>query len=136
MESEAVDRPVVPADGAHGTMYPSVVAVVFEPGPQRVLARLRGEIDMEDVAGLKADLTQALRASRTGLDVDLSAVTFCDSSGLHVLLELHHLARATGKELVLNAVSHPVAALLRITEADHVLEVRTPPADPPRRPRD
>ncbi|WP_052713491.1 STAS domain-containing protein [Streptomyces katrae] len=115
------------AEHTRGTLHPSVVAVVVEPGPQRVLARLRGEIDTEDSDGLRGRLTEALDSSRHGLDVDLSAVTFCDSSGLHILLDLNRRALTAGKTLVLTAASRPVARLLRLSGAEQVLTVRDRP---------
>ncbi|MEV6955737.1 STAS domain-containing protein [Streptomyces sp. NPDC051183] len=84
--------------------------VPLQPPPQP-----RGEIDMADADGLCKDLTTALESSRSGLDVDLSGVTFCDSSGLHVLLDLNGLALKAGKSLVLTALSRPVARLLDLT---------------------
>ncbi|MFD8638343.1 STAS domain-containing protein, partial [Streptomyces sp. NPDC059656] len=111
------------------TARPSVAVVVLEPGPQRILARVCGEIDMDDADGLRADLTSALESSRYGLDVDLSAVTFCDTTGLHVLLGLDRLALEAGKSLVLTALSRPVARLLHVSGVRHVLTVRAwPPA--------
>ncbi|MFJ8130092.1 anti-sigma factor antagonist [Streptomyces hydrogenans] len=100
------------------------VAVVFEPGPRRVLARVSGDIDMDEAEGLRAELTEGLAAGLTGLDVDLAGVTFCDSSGLHVLLDLDELALSAGKTLVLTALSRPVARLLHLTGMERVLTVR------------
>ncbi|MEU7072424.1 STAS domain-containing protein [Streptomyces narbonensis] len=109
-------------------MSPSVVAVIFVPGSRRVLARVSGEIDMDDAAGLREALATALAASRSGLDIDLAAVTFCDSSGLDVLLDLNRRAMDAGKTLVLTAVSRPTALLLSLTGAQRVLTVRDWPA--------
>ncbi|MFI8293689.1 STAS domain-containing protein [Streptomyces sp. NPDC085614] len=121
-------RPATPADMIDGNTFPPPVSVAFEPGPRRVRARVRGEIDMDDAGGLREDLTAALRASSAGLDVDLGAVTFCDSSGLHVLLDLNRLAAETGKSLVLTTLSRPVARLLQVTGSRRLLTVREPSA--------
>lgn len=110
------------------TMSPSVVAVVVEPGPQRVLARVCGEIDMEDADELRRDLIAALDSSASGLDIDLSGVTFFDCSGLHILLRLNRLALRAGKTLVLTALSPRVARLLQLTGTHHVFTVRARPA--------
>ncbi|RSS68507.1 STAS domain-containing protein [Streptomyces sp. WAC06614] len=118
------DRLPFAAEDVSGTLRPSVVTVVFEPGPQRVLARVRGEIDMEDGTGLRQDLTAALEGSREGLDVDLSEITFCDTTGLHILLDLDELARHAGKSLVLTALSRPVARLLYLSGVQQLLTVR------------
>ncbi|MEV7618418.1 STAS domain-containing protein [Streptomyces sp. NPDC089799] len=104
------------------------IAVVIEEGPGRTVARVSGEIDMDAAAGLREDLGAALASSRDGLDLDLAAVTFCDSSGLHVLLDLNRMALEAGKSLALTALSRPVARLLRITGARQVLTAHDRPA--------
>ncbi|MCX5195420.1 STAS domain-containing protein [Streptomyces sp. NBC_00249] len=122
--------PAAPPDADGGVtvhLHPSTVAVVFERGPGRVLVQVHGEIDMEDASALRGDLVPALRAARTGLDVDLSQVTFCDSSGLDVLLYVNRLAAETGKSLVLTALSRPVARLLDLTGTLEVFAVRDGP---------
>ncbi|MFF9193625.1 STAS domain-containing protein [Streptomyces sp. NPDC014779] len=122
------DRPL-PATGERldGTPRSGVLDVAFERRPQRVLARLRGEIDLDDVARLRSDLVVALRSSPCGLDVDLSDVTFCDSQGLHLLTDLDRLARQSGKTLVLTGLSRPVTRLLEVTGARRALTVRGRP---------
>ncbi len=122
--------PVTAAQHISGTLPPSVAGVVLVPGTHRVLARVRGEIDVHDGNGLRADLIAAMNSSRDGLDVDLSAVTFCDTTGLHILLDLDQLALETGKTLVLTALSRPVARLLRLSGVQHMLTVPTWPPPP------
>ncbi|MFD6985520.1 STAS domain-containing protein, partial [Streptomyces sp. NPDC059956] len=70
-------RPRAPTSQSDGTLRPPVVIVVLEPGPHRILARVRGEVDSDSAGDLREDLTLALASSHDGLDVDLSAVTFC-----------------------------------------------------------
>ncbi|WP_371614361.1 STAS domain-containing protein [Streptomyces sp. NBC_00454] len=113
-----------PADPGTTVSEPSAVSVVFEPNPLRVLARVSGEIDMEYASALREDLAPALTSSRHGLDLDLSGVTFCDSSGLHLLLDLDRMASDTGKNLVLTALSHCIARLLEITGTRSVFTIR------------
>ncbi|MFD7258236.1 STAS domain-containing protein [Streptomyces sp. NPDC059874] len=120
--------PATPADTG-ATLPPPAISVDFEAGPQRILARVRGEIDIDHANALREDLVSALEASRLGLDVDLSGVTFCDSSGLHLLLDLNRMASGTGKSLVLTALSRRVSRLLDVTGTQEVFTVRGP-ADP------
>ncbi|MGW7437585.1 STAS domain-containing protein [Streptomyces sp. NPDC054849] len=119
------ERAPVAAAGLDGaSVHRPTLTVEVEPGPERMLARVRGEIDLDHVSALRQDLLAALEAGGTGLDLDLSAVTFCDSSGGHLFLALDALATETGKTLVLTAVSHRVARLLEITEAGRLLTFR------------
>ena len=52
------------------------------------------------------------------LVVDMSGVTFCDSSGLGALLDVRRAAGDAGVAMVLRAVSRQVARLLDLTDAD------------------
>ncbi|MFB7395165.1 STAS domain-containing protein [Streptomyces sp. NPDC056191] len=116
-------------DRASGSTTPPPLAVLFEPGPRRVLAHVCGETDMDNAQELRRALTAALDSSAYGLDIDLSGVTFCDCTALHVLLRLNQQALGAGKTLVLTALSPRIARLLQITQTKHVF---TTPADPPR----
>ncbi|MER5730219.1 STAS domain-containing protein [Streptomyces sp. NPDC002138] len=107
--------------GAHEVSHPTVT-VDIEPGPQRMTARIHGEIDMDEAPGVRAELIAALEASVTGLDVDLSALIFCDSAGLQVLLDLHHRARRSGKTLVLKTSSQ-LSRLLDLTQTRHLFTI-------------
>ncbi|MEJ8645513.1 STAS domain-containing protein [Streptomyces sp. MS1.HAVA.3] len=121
------DRTPVAAGADGATAHRPTVAVEVAYGPHRVLARVRGEIDLDHVSALRQDLVAALDAGGSGIDLDLSAVTFCDSSGLHLLLALNTLAADAGKTLVLTAVSRRVARVLEITEAERLFTFREPP---------
>ncbi|MER5807836.1 STAS domain-containing protein [Streptomyces sp. NPDC002033] len=111
-----------PASAGPGDADDPLVTVDVEPGPERITARIRGEIDMDDAPDVRADLLAALEASRTGLDVDLSALTFCDSAGLHLMLHLNRLAAQAGKTLTLR--SNPqLDRLLDLTETRHLFTI-------------
>ncbi|MYT23602.1 hypothetical protein GTW69_25510, partial [Streptomyces sp. SID7760] len=59
-----------------------MVSVAVRPGPRRTRAEVGGEIDADNCGQVREALSAALDASETGLDVGLSALTFCDSSVL------------------------------------------------------
>lgn len=92
------------------------VAVAVRPGPQRTRAEISGEIDADNCGKVRDALNAALDASTAGLDIDLSALTFCDCSGLHLLLDLHLTATTTGKTLVLHAPRPQFTRLLDLTD--------------------
>jgi anti-sigma B factor antagonist len=53
-----------------------------------VIATVEGEVDLSNRAPLAARLVDAVENSATGLMLDLSALEFMDSSGVHMLYEL------------------------------------------------
>jgi anti-sigma B factor antagonist len=72
-----------------------------------------GEVDIATAPVLR----EALRAhaGRSPLLIDLSAVTFMDSSGLAVLLDLHQRAGERGERVAFIAPSQPVRLLFDVT---------------------
>jgi anti-sigma B factor antagonist len=84
-----------------------------------VVLAATGEIDREsrDVLGDAA-------GTATGeglLVIDLTGVTFCDSSGLSLFVELHRKARVSGGELRLAGLQDMVATVVRATNLDRLL---------------
>jgi len=57
------------------------------------------------------------------LIVDLSEVTFADSSGLSALLLAHRLYRETDQILILHSISERVMKLIEISQLTHVLQI-------------
>lgn len=72
---------------------------------------LAGEIDSYTAP----DLAERLAADPPVEVLDVAGVTFIDSSGLRVLVEVHQARAARGSRLVLRAPSAPVQRLLEIS---------------------
>ncbi|MEV4194633.1 STAS domain-containing protein [Streptomyces toxytricini] len=81
----------------------------------RVAALVVGEITDTTAPPLRRSLLAALGSSAGGLDLDLSAVAFCDIAGLHLLLNLHARALEKGRTLRVTAASPLVRQLLEAT---------------------
>ncbi|MGW7007641.1 STAS domain-containing protein [Streptomyces sp. NPDC054933] len=79
--------------------------------PNRTLITLAGEIDLSSAPLLRESLEQCLRDGIRTIDVDLTAVTFCDCSGLDAFLGAVQRTAAAGGSLRLR---HPSALLSRL----------------------
>ncbi|YCK40206.1 STAS domain-containing protein [Actinomadura sp. ATCC 39365] len=87
------------------------------------IVNLSGEIDIFTSTLLRRQLTDTLRHSTRLLILDLSQVSFCDASGLAVLVGIQHRARAQGITL---GLAHPrpyTAQMLRLTGLDRSLRM-------------
>ncbi|MFZ3468726.1 STAS domain-containing protein [Streptomyces sp. 4.24] len=96
----------------------------------RVLIAPAGELDVSTVHSLRAALERCLHDGVRTIDIDLSAVTFCDCSGLGVLLSSWWRITAAGGTLRLH---HPPPVLVRIidiTRSGFLLGDRPVPALP------
>ncbi len=86
------------------------------------LLRISGELDLSTVPVLARHVDERLADKPTTLTLDLSALTFMDSSGLRLLIELNERARTEPWELALIPSQHESAnAVLRMTGADAAL---------------
>ncbi|WP_431683300.1 STAS domain-containing protein [Kitasatospora sp. KL5] len=98
------------------TPAPALMVVVDRPvHGERAVVLVAGEIDLDSAPALRAALDRCLRAGIRSIDIDTRAVTFCDASGLNVLLAAAHRAAAAGGVLTLLRPSWQVSRLLDVT---------------------
>ena len=90
-------------------------------GPGYRRCRLIGEIDFTSAGSVQVTLSAMVLPGRGIVVVDLSRVTFIDSSGLGVLVQAHRIALELDTRLLVVA-SPPVRKLLALTALDTVLE--------------
>ena len=84
-----------------------------------------GEIDMASADAFLHRLLGCLDRFDS-LEVDLSGVTFMDSSGLSALLRMNKAAAATGKRAVLVELSPITSRLLQVSGLEEVFVVEPP----------
>lgn len=95
----------------------------------RVVVTLTGECDLAVRDELEAALHAAVTSAQIVI-VDLAALTFLDSSGVHGLVTAHRTARDRGGQLSVVNPSGVVAVVLEVTGVDALL---SPTVDDPRR---
>jgi anti-anti-sigma factor len=88
----------------------------------RVTVYLTGEIDMDAKGAVEDALTSGLRGQVSRLDVDLTAVTFLDSSGISSLVTAWRGARERGVAFGLSPSTPEVERVLEITGIREMLD--------------
>jgi anti-sigma B factor antagonist len=83
-----------------------------------------GEIDIATSDAFYDQLGRLVAAAHSPAFVDLSGVTFLDSSGLNALVRASRTAETAGVNLVLLAPSRPVRRVLVLSGLAHAFEVR------------
>ena len=94
------------------------------PGVTRV--KLRGELDLVTAPQLADALSEAARGSVVVI-LDLSELTFMDSTGLHAILTAHTRLHEADCRLVLVRGCHQIQRIFEITGTEHVLEFASAP---------
>ncbi|MEY9962930.1 anti-sigma B factor antagonist [Streptacidiphilus sp. MAP12-16] len=77
----------------------TTLTVTSEAHDSWLLLRVTGEIDLLSGAVIREQVRQVVAAGRRSLVLDLSAVRFCDSSGVGVLIAARRLMRSCSGEL-------------------------------------
>ncbi|MEV4097225.1 STAS domain-containing protein [Streptosporangium saharense] len=89
--------------------------------PKPTTVYLSGEIDIFTSAALRQQLVNTLRCSTNLLILNLSGISFCDVSGLAVLVGARRRARSMGITLVLAAPRPFLSRLMHVTGLDRSL---------------
>lgn len=87
------------------------------------VVKLGGEVDLSWSQQARRAVLDALGQSQK-VAVDLSKVSYIDSSGIAALVEGFQNARGKGQEFVLVQVSDAVLAVLRLARLDKVFAIR------------
>ena len=82
-----------------------------------------GEIDLFTAPEFKQRISEPIDAGRSRIVVDLSAVTFIDSSSLGVLIGAHKRLKLRGGGLVIVCDDRAIVNTFRITGLDGVFEI-------------
>lgn len=89
--------------------------ISYEDGPANCVVRLAGDVDTSVVPELKNGLDSALVQGCTNVILDLSAVTYADSSALGLLVWLDHRLGPVGGKMVLAGASRDVMRILELS---------------------
>jgi anti-sigma B factor antagonist len=84
-----------------------------------------GELDLATAPDLVAEFEFAMEHVSKNLLIDLSQVTFIDSSGLAALVRARLTAEKTGGSLVLTGADQAITELLQLTRLDQFFDIRT-----------
>ena len=87
--------------------------------------QISGEVDAHSAEPFGAALA-GVDPSAPTVTVDMSGVTFMDSSGLRVLVEAQQRAEAGGPKLVLRAPSRQIVRLLDLAGLTETFQIDTP----------
>jgi anti-sigma B factor antagonist len=87
----------------------------------RALIAARGSIDLHSSDDLRERLTSLVDAGEEHIIMDLTAVDFCDSSGLNVLVRAYKHARAHDATFTVTGAYGRVDNVLRTTGLDRFL---------------
>jgi len=91
--------------------------------PEPNVLVLQGEIDLHESPRVKDGILRLLEENPPRVFVDLSLVTYIDSSGLAVLIEAMQRVNAYGGKLALFGIHDAVQNIMQIARLDQVFRI-------------
>jgi len=99
-------------------------AVEFDRSGRHVTAYLSGELDAQSTPTINAAIQAQVRPGDECVWLDMSTTTFCDSTGITMLFNLHMFVEATGATFVVFSPTKQVRRIIDICDPTHTLAVR------------
>ena len=96
--------------------------VAVQPERERVRVIPYGELDLATVEQLETQIAQLRARGYPTIVLDLRQLTFMDSTGLRLLVELDAESRSDGFRFAILDCAGPVRRLLELTQIDGRLE--------------
>jgi anti-anti-sigma factor len=84
---------------------------------------VHGELDIATTAALRSQVDRVLKDTTAPVIIDLAGVTFCDASGLALLVGAQRRARLDRRAVVLAGPGCNISKLLHITGLDRAFTV-------------
>ncbi|MBE6693830.1 MAG: STAS domain-containing protein [Ruminococcaceae bacterium] len=99
--------------------------LVCDTAGEQMLVRVRGEIDHHTAADIRNGIDGALFEKRPRrLIMDMSAVTFMDSSGLGLIMGRLSVIRELGGELVVQDPSEAISRIIALAGMERAIDIR------------
>ncbi|GAA2410756.1 STAS domain-containing protein [Streptomyces glaucosporus] len=98
--------------------YLTVTSRTHSAGPH--VLTVAGELDHHTAPRLHSALDESPLTPGTSIILDLSGLTYCDSTGITVLITAHHRAQATGGGLALAGLDDDIKRVFTIVGLDQI----------------
>lgn len=101
------------------------VTVTSRENGDRTVVEVTGEIDVYTAPALREELSRLVDGEHTNLVVDLTQVSFMDSTGLGVLVGALKKVRTLGGDLQLVITQEKILKVFRITALTQVFTIHS-----------
>jgi anti-anti-sigma factor len=100
-----------------------ILEVTTQDSGGHVTVSLKGELDLSSVGKVEEELERVEKDEPSVLVLDLSQLSFLDSTGLRAVVTADERARSNGRRLVIVRGPDPVQRVFAITRLEERLEM-------------
>ncbi|MBI2708436.1 MAG: STAS domain-containing protein [Actinobacteria bacterium] len=99
------------------------LSIDVAPAANGTEVRIAGELDLASVPQLRTCLADLTQRGEKHLVLDLSGVTFCDSTALGLFVGAHRRCEVSGGSIEFRSLPSSLRHLLRVSGLDQILDV-------------
>jgi|tagenome__1003787_1003787.scaffolds.fasta_scaffold20744699_2 anti-sigma B factor antagonist len=111
------------AEGVEPAIWSNEFRCVTQSMDGQAVVRVEGEIDLATAPSLQEALLDAIGNHASCVVADLAAVTFMDSTGIHIILNVNNAAMKQGTEFILRAPQPNVLRVINLVGLGDQLKV-------------
>ncbi|MDP2922519.1 MAG: STAS domain-containing protein [Candidatus Omnitrophota bacterium] len=97
--------------------------IVIKSNNGVTICNLAGEININSSPKIKKVLTKLIAKKTTKITIDLSRVTYIDSSGLAMLIEMLKNTKLSGGSLELSSLTPRIKNIFEIKKLDRLFDI-------------
>jgi anti-anti-sigma factor len=99
-----------------------LLSVAVDAGDETTRLTIAGELDLKSASELAAQLQVACAQRPANLELDISGLTYCDSTGIHLIERGLETCRANGTCMRITGAQPMVRRLFEVTGLGGLLE--------------
>ncbi|AFA49324.1 STAS domain-containing protein [Acetobacterium woodii] len=87
------------------------------------MVRIKGEIDIYSIEEFRAAIEEKIETQAQEIRLDCSELSYMDSTGMGVLIELRNKTKEMGQKIVMVNPRPNIKKLLALTGVDKIIEI-------------
>ncbi|AWW26470.1 STAS domain-containing protein [Acetobacterium sp. KB-1] len=93
------------------------------------MVSIKGEIDIYSIEKFRESIEREIKTKATEIILDCSELSYMDSTGMGVLIELRNKSKEMGQRIIMMNPRPNIKKLLSLTGVDKIIEIVDNPAN-------
>lgn len=93
------------------------------------MVSIKGEIDIYSIENFRTSIEKEIQTQATQIILDCSELSYMDSTGMSVLIELRNKTKEMGQKIIMMNPRPNIKKLLSLTGVDKIIEIVDNPAN-------
>lgn len=96
---------------------------------QAAMVSIKGEIDIYSIEKFREAIEEKMKTQAPEIIIDCTELSYMDSTGMGVLIELRNKTKAIGQKIILKNPRPNIKKLLALTGVDKIIDIIETPVN-------